>query len=85
MKSAIIAVLFLTPVFAQAAKPLMADHQGELTRTSSISVQEGTLSELVAKIESKATMRGSDHYRITHINTDNKGYATATLYKHADM
>lgn len=85
MKRVIIAALLLTPFLAQAAKPLPHNYDGELSRISSISVQGGTHSELVNLLMDKAASAGSDFYRITHINTDNRGYASATLYSKADM
>lgn len=85
MKRVIIAILLLTPLFAQAASPLPHNYRGDLNRVSSISVQGGTHSELVNKLMDKAASAGSDFYRITHINTDSRGYASATLYSRADM
>lgn len=85
MKRVIIAVLLMTPLFAQAATPLPSNYEGELKRVSSISVQGGTHSELANKLKVKAAIAGADFYRITHINTKNKGFASATLYSKADM
>jgi hypothetical protein len=85
MKSAIVAVLVLVPFLSQAAQEISHNSISNQVRLGSISVQGGTHSELVDKLASKAEMRGSDFYRVTHINTDNQGYATAILYSNAKM
>jgi hypothetical protein len=85
MKSVIAAVLVLAPFFSNAAQELTHNAAGSVVRSGSISVKGGTHDELVNKLSAKAEMSGSNFYRITHINTNNRGFATATLYNNVDM
>lgn len=70
------------PFFTQASQELQTLPGSQLQRQESISVRGGTLSELTAKLKMKAEDKQADHFKITYVNLDNRGYATATLYSH---
>jgi hypothetical protein len=80
MKSIIFAALFAVPFFTHAAQELHTLPGSQLQRLESISVSGGTLSELTEKIKMTAVNKQADHFKITSVNLDNRGYATATLY-----
>ncbi|MFT2996623.1 DUF1471 domain-containing protein, partial [Enterobacter sp. BA-045-C-ECC] len=58
-------------------------NSAELLRLGSISVSGGTIDELTSKLAAKAEKSGADYFRITYLNTNAHGYATATLYDNA--
>ena len=78
--------LSVLPAVVQAAPTSEIDrnHQCELMRVGSISASGGTIAELTHQLAAQAEGRGADYFRITHLNTDKTGYATATLYDNAD-
>lgn len=80
MKNIIFAALVAAPFFTQAAQELKTSPGNQLQRLESISVSGGTLSELTEKIQMTAVNKQADHFKITSVNLDNHGYATATLY-----
>ena len=87
MKKLLIAVtLILTtlPLTLNAAVEIDRNFKSELVRVGSVSATNGTIDELIHKIEEKTERAGANYYRITSMNTNNVGYATATLYNHAN-
>jgi len=80
MKKIILAAFIFTPLFAHAAQELHTLPGSQLQRQESISVTGGTLSELTQKLKMKAVDKQADFFKITYVNLDNHGYATATLY-----
>ncbi|WP_058973743.1 YdgH/BhsA/McbA-like domain containing protein [Type-D symbiont of Plautia stali] len=88
MKKIIIATLLAlstAPAFSSETNEINRSHQCELLRIGSITAVGGTVDDLTHKLEDKANAAGADYFRVTHLNTDNQGYATATLYKNADV
>ncbi|EGQ6362429.1 DUF1471 domain-containing protein [Escherichia coli] len=88
MKKIILAVtlaLSTLPVITQAAPSteITRSHQCELVRIGSISASGGTIDDLTRKLAAQAKNRGADYFRITSLNTNTNGYATATLYNDA--
>ena len=75
--------LSILPVLTQASTEINNSHQCELLRLGSISVSGGTIDELTSKLAAKAEKSGADYFRITYLNTNAHGYATATLYDNA--
>jgi len=83
MKKIIVAaILALSPLAfgAHAATEINHNFKGELEKIGSVSVSGGTLDELTQKLAHKAERAEAEFFRITSANTDERGYATATLY-----
>lgn len=85
MKNTILAatlVLSTIPVITQAAPgtELTRGHQYELVRIGSISASGGTFDDLSRQLAVQAEKRGADYFKVTSLNTNTVGYATATLY-----
>ncbi|WP_405126538.1 YdgH/BhsA/McbA-like domain containing protein (plasmid) [Pseudomonas marginalis] len=88
MKKIILASLLAlsaAPAFAQHGTEITRTHQCELLRVGSITASGGTIDGLTHKLAAKAQSSGADYFRITHLNTDERGYATATLFNGADI
>lgn len=75
--------LSVLPVLTQASTEINRSHQCELLSLGSINVSGGTIDELSNKLSVKAKNSGADYFRITSLNTNARGYATATLYDNA--
>lgn len=80
-----LSVLPVLPVLASASTEINPSHQGELLKVGSISASGGNLDELSKKLSIEAKNAGADYFRITYLNTKNRGYASATLYNKADV
>lgn len=83
MKKIILASLLAlsaAPAFAGPSTEITRSHQCELLRVGSITASGGTIDELTRQLAAKAEGSGADYFRITHLNTDERGYATATLF-----
>lgn len=87
MKKIIIASILAfsaVPAFAQNTTEITQSHQCELLRIGSITASTGTIDELTHQLAAKAQNARANYFRINHLNTNQLGYATATLYNNAD-
>ena len=89
MKKIILAatlILSTLPIISHAAPgtEITRGHQCELVRVGSISASGGTFDDLTHQLAAQAKKHGADYFRVTSLNTNTTGYATATLYNDAD-
>lgn len=86
MKNIILASILAfsaVPAFAQQSTEITRTHQCELLRVGTITASNGTIDELTHQLAAKAQHAGVDYFRVTHLNTNERGYATATLFNDA--